>query len=187
MILDKKIKGQFFTTSNPFYHDFFYEWMRKIPNLHKQKILEPLSNTRDYFGVSVALNSDATHMLVGANGDDSTVDRAGAVYYYTRSGSTWTRVAKIQASDKHTIQFFGNGVAINGDGNLDLNGNSDIDNWKISGLGSGYRGGAFESGILPGFRDLAISDRFYAGLAANTRRRTSGGRPPGGSGRISAG
>lgn len=84
--------------------------------VYKQKILEPLTNTYDYFGVSVALNSDATHMLVGANGDDSTIDSAGAVYYYTRSGNTWTRVAKIQASDKHISQYFGLGVAINGDG-----------------------------------------------------------------------
>lgn len=84
--------------------------------VYKQKILEPLSETYDYFGVSVALNSDATHMLVGANGDDSTIDRAGAVYYYTRSGNTWTRISKFQASDRHSTQFFGLGVAINGDG-----------------------------------------------------------------------
>lgn len=84
--------------------------------VYKQKILEPLSETYDYFGASVALNSDATHMLVGANGDDSTVDRAGAVYYYTRSGNTWTRISKFQASDRDIIQFFGAGLALNGDG-----------------------------------------------------------------------
>ena len=84
--------------------------------VHQQTIIEPNTTEWDYFGVTVSLNGDATHMLVGANGDDSTVDRAGAVYYYTRSGNVWTRVSKIQASDRHTVQFFGIGLALNGDG-----------------------------------------------------------------------
>jgi len=63
-----------------------------------------------------------------------------------------------------------------GDGTLDLSGSADIPSWLLDGIGAGYRGGAWLSGILPQFRDLAVSDRFYAGQNPNIRRNTSGGR-----------
>jgi formylglycine-generating enzyme required for sulfatase activity len=64
-----------------------------------------------------------------------------------------------------------------GNGELNTNGDADVENWPgKDGEGAGYRGGGWLSGIQAEFRDLAISDRFYAGLKPNLRRTTSGGR-----------
>lgn len=62
-----------------------------------------------------------------------------------------------------------------GDGTLDITGQADVANWPIS-AGGGHRGGALFSGIVGEFRDLAISDRFYAELHPGLRRHTTGGR-----------
>lgn len=62
-----------------------------------------------------------------------------------------------------------------GDGQLDFNGLANEPLWPVSD-GAGHRGGALNSGIVGPFRDLAISDRFYAGLFPSVRRNTSGGR-----------
>lgn len=63
----------------------------------------------------------------------------------------------------------------NGDGRLSDAGEANQNDWP-SANGMIYRGGGWNSGVLPGFRDLAVSDRFYADLAPNQRRNTSGGR-----------
>lgn len=39
-----------------------------------------------------------------------------------------------------------------------------------------YKGGAWNSGILENFRDLAVSDRYYIDLAPTQKRNTNGGR-----------
>lgn len=94
---------------------------------------------------------------------------AGASYYGVMelSGNLWEYVVK--AMDKGLV-FSGN----NGDGQLDADGNANQINWEIN--GGGFRGGAWNSGVVGVFRDLAISDRFYIDLATNNRRNTSGGR-----------
>ena len=61
-----------------------------------------------------------------------------------------------------------------GDGVLSPQGEANQPSWKLNGVG--HRGGAWNSGVFAEFRDLAISDRFYAGLTTNDRRNTVGGR-----------
>ena len=71
----------------------------------------------DYFGESVAINSDGTRIAVGAvYSDPGGTSDAGAVYIFSRSGSTWTQEAKVVANDKANSDYFGNSVAINSDG-----------------------------------------------------------------------
>jgi hypothetical protein len=57
----------------------------------------------DNFGQSVAISGDGNTAIVGVAGEDGGVGdpltSAGAVYVFTRSGSTWTQQAKITASD----------------------------------------------------------------------------------------
>ena len=65
------------------------------------------------FGSSVAINGDGTILMVGASGDDS---NKGAAYVFTRAGSTWTQQQKIAAGDGAATNYFGESVAINGDG-----------------------------------------------------------------------
>jgi hypothetical protein len=68
----------------------------------------------DSFGVSVAIQGNT--VVVGASVKDvsSNVDQ-GAVYVFTRSGSTWSQQAKLTASDGASGDEFGTSVAIDGE------------------------------------------------------------------------
>ena len=71
----------------------------------------------DNFGYSVSINSDGTYVAVGAKGDDGVSgdgDR-GAVYVFTRSGTTWSQQAKVQHSDSVYNDRLGWSVSINSD------------------------------------------------------------------------
>jgi len=82
----------------------------------------------DYFGDVVALSSDATRLAVGAIGDDSTATgiggnqadntarNAGAVYVFSRTGTTWVQEAYVKASNTGAGDLFGNSVALSADG-----------------------------------------------------------------------
>jgi len=80
----------------------------------------------DNFGLSVALSSDT--LAVGSHLDDScetTISTAaatdngctdaGAVYVFTRSGTTWTLEAYVKAPNAEAEDFFGEFVALSGD------------------------------------------------------------------------
>ena len=41
--LDKKLNGRFFTVTNPFRHEAFWKWWKKIPEDDKRTILEPFA------------------------------------------------------------------------------------------------------------------------------------------------
>lgn len=95
--------------------------------------------------------------------------QAGASYYGVMelSGNLWEYVVKAL---NQGLVFTGN----NGDGELDISGNANQPNWEFD--GGGHKGGAWNSGVVGVFRDLAISDRFYIDLVTNNRRNTTGGR-----------
>jgi len=79
----------------------------------------------DAFGGAVALSGDT--LAVGATGEasaatgvggnqtDNTAGSAGAVYVFTRSGSTWVQQAYIKASNTGAGDDFGAAVALSGD------------------------------------------------------------------------
>jgi cysteine-rich repeat protein len=88
------------------------------------------SNTgaADVFGWSVSLSADGSTLAVGAFGEDSaatgiggdqtddSVEGAGAVYVFTRSGTTWSQQAYVKASNTGMSDFFGWSVALSADG-----------------------------------------------------------------------
>jgi hypothetical protein len=76
----------------------------------------------DFFGHSVAISSNGNTALVGAYNDHTGSDRTGSAYIFTRSGTTWTQQARIQASDKQASDNFGWSVAISDDGNTTIAG-----------------------------------------------------------------
>ena len=67
----------------------------------------------DWFGGSVSLDGD--RLAVGATGDDDKGSRSGSVYVYKRESGTWSRVAKLKASDGATDDEFGTSVTVDGD------------------------------------------------------------------------
>ncbi len=89
------------------------------------------SNTEadDNFGFSVALSSDGNTLAVGATGEassatgiggsqaDNLAALSGAVYVFTRGGTTWTQQAYVKASNTETQDYFGRSVALSADGN----------------------------------------------------------------------
>ncbi|HEX7843858.1 MAG TPA: integrin, partial [Kofleriaceae bacterium] len=88
------------------------------------------SNTEggDQFGGSVALSSDGSTLAVGANAEssaatgingnqgDNSASLSGAAYVFTRSGTTWSQQAYLKASNTGEVDFFGQWVALSGDG-----------------------------------------------------------------------
>ena len=82
----------------------------------------------DVFGFSVSLSDDGNSLAVGARFEDSNakgVDGtqnnesardSGAVYVFTRSGSTWQQQAYIKASNTGAGDRFGHSVSLSGDG-----------------------------------------------------------------------
>ena len=85
------------------------------------------SNTQleDFFGASVALSGDTLavgatfedSVATGINGNqsDNSVASAGAVYVFTRSGTTWSQQAYVKASNTNLADGFGASVTLSGD------------------------------------------------------------------------
>jgi hypothetical protein len=76
----------------------------------------------DYFGISVALDGDT--LVVGAIFEDSSfvggendnsASNSGAVYVFTRLGSSWSQQALLKASNADKQDYFGVSVALEGD------------------------------------------------------------------------
>lgn len=71
----------------------------------------------DFFGDSVALSSDGSTALVGAPDHKFGFNtQQGAAYVYTRTGITWSQQQELTASDGASGDFFGQSVALSGDG-----------------------------------------------------------------------
>ncbi len=96
------------------------------PSIQQQAYLKA-SNTAsfDRFGASIAISGDT--VVVGADWEDSaatgingdqnnnSASVAGAVYVFTRTGTTWTQQAYLKASNAESNDMFGFSVAISGD------------------------------------------------------------------------
>jgi hypothetical protein len=84
----------------------------------------------DWFGSRLTLSGDGNTLAVGAqledgastgiNGkqDNLTAEDAGAVYYFTRSGTTWTQTAYVKAANAKAYSEFGSAMALSKDGKL---------------------------------------------------------------------
>ena len=84
----------------------------------------------DWFGVRMALSGDGNTLAVpapnensaakGINGNqnDDSADDAGAVYLFTRTGTTWKQEFYVKASNAEAFDEFGASVALSRDGKL---------------------------------------------------------------------
>ena len=92
------------------------------------KAFNPREN--DQFGWALAMSRDGNTIAIGShledsgakgvNGDqsDASMEDSGAVYVYTRTGTTWNPTAYVKASNTQPAAEFGISVALNGDGKL---------------------------------------------------------------------
>ena len=78
------------------------------------KLFESSGGPLKSYGYSLSLQGDT--LAVGARWDDHDgLTNAGAVYVYTRSGTTWTLQQKVTASDADNYDTFGFAVALSND------------------------------------------------------------------------
>ena len=71
--------------------------------------------TQDYTK-ALGISTDGSVFVVGAFRDDDTAGDTGSAYIFEKSGSTWSQVQKIVASDAALNDHFGMGVCISGNG-----------------------------------------------------------------------
>jgi hypothetical protein len=106
-----------------------YVWGRTGNTWTEQAFLKASNpNLYDLFGVRLAFSGDGNTLAVGAqseyggttgiNGNqaDNSAEEAGAVYIFTRSGSTWAQQAYVKASNTDPFDEFGSSLAFSGDG-----------------------------------------------------------------------
>lgn len=87
-------------------------------------------SSSDGFGISISLSQDGNTLAIGARLEDSnstgisstpntddSVSNSGAVYVYSRSGSTWNHQAYIKADNAGAFNYFGASVDLSSDGN----------------------------------------------------------------------
>ena len=112
----------------------------------------------DNFGSSVSMNADGNTLAVGATSEDSDAtgidgadndlaSNSGAVYVFTRSGSTWSQQAYIKASNTGSGDTFGVSVSLSGDGNT-LAVGADRENSDATGIGGPDNDLASNSGAV---------------------------------------
>jgi hypothetical protein len=116
------IVGAKYATSKAAYAGKAYIFTRSGTSWSEQAKIEASDGQKDdNFGSSVSISGDGNTAIVGANhydGDPSVgIYNSGAAYIFTRSGTSWSEQAKIEASDKQNFDLFGVSVSISGDGN----------------------------------------------------------------------
>jgi hypothetical protein len=100
-----------FDGSNPSQVGACYVFSRSDSTWTEQQKLIPSDPTQvKHFGSSLALEADSA--LIGASGDASA---RGAVYAFTRVGTTWNETQKIVASDGQAGESYGFAVDLDGD------------------------------------------------------------------------
>ena len=80
-----------------------------LADLNEEQKLTPTANVGALAGNGVAISDDGAVAVVGAPVDE-------AAYVFTRSGTIWTKVATLTASDNVVGDNFGGAVSISGNG-----------------------------------------------------------------------
>ncbi|MCB1207897.1 MAG: PKD domain-containing protein [Verrucomicrobiales bacterium] len=114
----------------------------------------------DHFGAAIALfgdtlvvgapDEDSAATDVGGDESDNAATNSGAVYVFTRSGSTWAQEAYLKASNTGTGDRFGTSVSLSGDVLAVGAGFEDSAETGVSGIGSSNS--APDSGAVYVFR-----------------------------------
>ena len=140
-----------------------YVFTRDAGNIWSQQAYVKANNTEstDSFGTSVSLSADGDMLAIGAIREDSSstginttptdnssADNTGAVYLFTRSGTSWSQLAYLKAGNTGLNDEFGQSVSLSDNGNTlavgahleagDSNGINGADNDNADKSGSVY-------------------------------------------------
>jgi hypothetical protein len=138
----------------------------KASNAGRAAISDDDISDGDQFGYSHSLSADGNTLAVGAitedsraSGinnlafqDDDTAVSSGAVYVFTRTGTTWSQQAYIKAANADGGDLFGYGVGLSADGNTLVVGGYDED-------GSGRTTNSIPDGRRNGSGAIYVFDR----------------------------
>jgi hypothetical protein len=107
-----------------------YVFIRSDTTWTQQAYVKAINtDANDYFGISASLSSDGNTLAVGAKYEGSNATgidgadefnlapNAGAVYVFSRSGTTWTQQVYVKASNTDAFDSFGDSVSLSRDGN----------------------------------------------------------------------
>src|SRR6056300_1634359 len=130
----------------------------------------------DYFGRTVAISGDGNTVIAGAYYEDgppsAPVSGQGAAYIFNRTGGSWDTGTRIRATDPETQDFFGENVAISGDGNTAIVGARTEDgppSSPVGNSGSVYiftrTNGSWDTGTKITNPDPGPNDYFGFGIA----------------------
>lgn len=95
-MLEKKMKGQFFTTTNPFMHDLFFKWISNIENLKDKVFIEPFAGT-----------NNIVDMIEGLDFDNKWV-----CYDIDKRCKELTENHKYTVNTKNTLEYFPKGFDV---------------------------------------------------------------------------
>ena len=91
----------------------------------QQSKLGPDGGPQRYFGWSVGISADGGTIVLGSPTFE--IGGAGSAYLFTGGGSGWDKIAKLSPGDTTDATSFGMRVAIDGDGDVVVVGNSSQD------------------------------------------------------------
>jgi hypothetical protein len=114
--------------------------------VEEAKLLASDGAAFDGFGSSIALSGETA--VIGAPADD---DQSGSAYVFRFDGASWVEEAKLLASDRAAVEFFGS-IALSGDTAV-IGARGDDDNGRRSGSAYVFRIGpavAVDIDIKPG-------------------------------------
>jgi hypothetical protein len=107
-----------------------YVFARRGTAWTQQAFIKPSNPGReDWFGSRLTLSGDGNTLAVGAQLENGSANRingqtddgaedAGAIYFFTREGTTWTQTAYVKASNAEAYDEFGSAMALSQDGRL---------------------------------------------------------------------
>lgn len=103
-----------------------YIFVRENESWVQQAYLKsPAPDEWDFFGSNVAISGNGSVVAIGATSDDSgslvdpsdnSLDSAGAVFVFQRTGTTWTDATYLKEAIPANYRDFGSGLALSADG-----------------------------------------------------------------------
>jgi hypothetical protein len=146
-----------------------------LPTAEEAILLASDKAASDWFGCSIAMNTDGSRVAIGSMNADAVAgsnSNTGKAYIFVRSGNTWSQEAIILPNTPQTNAAFGRSVSISGQGDR-----------IVIGANSGTSGNVVQTGLAYVFKrtgstwtqeailiasDAAVSDHFGLPVAMSS-------------------